>query len=126
VRGWLRRIVQGIPPGRQRIRILGQKTFLLVFVTNALADGIVPEQRGVGFKKGKQADRAPTVAMSVRRPMSGLSAQERADAGRRISSVRLRQPHAAPAPLLRYCLPQRARASDVIRSYMRKQPDRSR
>jgi hypothetical protein len=53
VRGWLRRIVQGIPPGRQRIRILGQKTFLLVFVTNALADGIVPEQRGVGFKKGK-------------------------------------------------------------------------
>jgi hypothetical protein len=25
VRGWLRRIVQGVPPGRQRIRILGHK-----------------------------------------------------------------------------------------------------
>src|SRR5258708_7592870 len=59
--GITRRIVQrggsggscrGVPPGRRRVQIVGQKTFLLVFVTNALADGIVPEQRGVGLEKG--------------------------------------------------------------------------
>jgi hypothetical protein len=51
MRGRLLRIVQRVPAGHRRTRILGHKTFLLAFVTNDLADGIVPT---AGYKIQKR------------------------------------------------------------------------